>query len=246
MKITTAFFGIASVLSLSLLPAHAEPRGGSNADRDFISGASESDGWSCGLTYNSRDRRVEIADLAGTLDAQIVAAYIGYSPLPFATLYVLGGQLLSGFDPDYGTDPTVNDSSRFLYGASLQTDIFSHEIQDPLLMENKIRVNGTMSYVASEVEVFSETLDFEEFTASLTASIVNDVVGNKMFLPESVAVFAGPTYSSSLSDDIDDSMDDEVGLTVGLEVFHTKRVSYYARFDDFARSGYAAGLNVRF
>lgn len=246
MKITTAIFGIASVLSLSLLPVQAEPRGGSNLDRDFISGDSNSDGWSCGLTYNARDRRVEIADLAGTMDAQIVAAYIGYSPLPFATVYVLGGQLLSDFDPDFGSDLSENDGSRFLYGASLLTDIFSHEIQDPLLMENKIRVNGSMSYVASEVEVFSETLDFEEFTASLTASIANDVVGNKIFLPETIAVFAGPVYSASLSDDIDDSMDDEVGLTVGLEIFHTKRVSYYARYDDFARGGVAAGLNVRF
>jgi hypothetical protein len=82
--------------------------------------------------------------------------------------------------------------------------------------------------------------------ASLTASLVNHVAGSKLFLPESIAIFAGPAYSETMNDDIDDSPDEQIGFTGGLEVYQTKRVSYYARLDDFDKTGYAVGVNVRF
>lgn len=221
----------------------AEPRGGSNLDRDFIAGSSDKPGWSCGLTVNSRERNVEVLGVDSTLDSTLVAAYIGYTITPWATLYALAGQFSGELDGGFSSN---DDDRRFLYGATLSFDIFSHEIQDPMLMENKIRVNSSLSYLASEIEVFNQELDFQEFQASLTASIVNDVVGNKLYLPESIAIFAGPIYSSLLDDDLNDNPDENVGLSAGLEVFHTKRISYYMRVDDFAKAGYAAGLNVRF
>lgn len=220
----------------------AAPRGGSNLDREFILGSSDKDNWSCGITYSTRERQVEILDVEDKLDSTIFAAYVGYAITPWATLYGIAGEFISEFDADFGSSEDKN----FLYGASLQLDLFSHEVQDPMLMENKIRVNATLGYLASEVEAFGEEQDFQEFQASLTASIVNDVVGSKLFLPESIAVFAGPVYSSTLSDDVDDSPDDNFGMTVGFEIFHTKRVSYYASIEDFDEVGYSAGLNVRF
>lgn len=224
------------------LTVFAAPRGGSNLDREFVLGSSDKDNWSCGVTFSTRERQVEILEVETPLDSTMLAAYIGYAITPWATLYGIAGEFSSEFDSVFASS---KDNS-FLYGASLQLDLFSHEIQDPMLMENKIRVNATLGYVASQVEAFGDEQDFQEFQASLTASIVNDVVGSKLFLPESIAVFAGPVYSSTLSDDVDDSPDDNVGMTVGLEIFHTKRVSYYASMEDFDNVGYSAGLNVRF
>ncbi len=241
MKFLMATMGAGLVLGG--LNAAAVPRGGSNLDRDFVVGRSDNPGWSCGMTFSTRERLVKIEGIQGALDATLISAHIGYAVTPWVTLYANAGMMDSKFD---WSPASADSDQRFLYGATLHADLFSHEIQDPMLMENKIRVNATVSYQASELAWRQEYYDFRELQVALTASIVNDIVGNKLFLPESIALFGGPVYSASLSDDIKDSPDEDVGLTAGLEVFHTKRVSYYFRVEEFARTGYAGGLNVRF
>ena len=236
-SVTILLLGIA-------VTANAEPRSGGNIGSDFIMGASDKPGWSCGLFYESRERSVTLGrdQTPADLQTDVAAAYVGYNVFAPLTIYAIAGRFL------YETDPGPFGSSdrSYLFGAAATLDIFAHEIQDPMLMENEIRLSATVAYYLSEAEAYGQDLAYHELKASLTASLVNHVAGSKLFLPESIAIFAGPAYSETMNDDIDDSPDEQIGFTGGLEVYQTKRVSYYARLDDFDKTGYAVGVNVRF
>ncbi|MCE9614973.1 MAG: hypothetical protein K8T26_11890 [Lentisphaerae bacterium] len=243
MKINASF--VVALFGLCLITAstaQAEPRGSSNLGREYLVGSSDNSGWVCGMFYHARERRVEVSDVPGTLDDKKTAVYVGHTLLPWMSLYGIAGITDSSFTTVL---PSKSDEA-FLYGASMNLDLFTHEIQDPVLMENQIRVNGNLTYYGSQTEVFGEQQALQDVLASLTASVVNDLNGVSLYMPESIALFGGPIYSASLSNDVDDGRDDQFGLTGGIEVYQTKRVSYYFRIEEFAKVGYAGGLNVRF
>jgi len=224
--------------------AAAAPRSGGNVGSDFLMGASDKSGWSCGIFYEGRDRHLEIGDNGPTrkVSTDIGAVYIGHTLVKWINVYAFAGMLYA----DNGTGPLRESDDNFLYGGAVHMDFFLHEIQDPVLMENEIRLSGDAAIYVSEFEVFGESRDFQEVKASLTAAIVNHLDGNKLFVPESIGIYGGPVYSQVFGGDLDDGPDDQVGLAAGLEVFHTKRVSYYAGIERFKDTGFTAGLNVRF
>ncbi len=221
--------------------AQAAPRGGSNQSRDFLAGSSEYDGWSCGLFFLSRDKAVEVENFLGDLDDQKFAAYVGHTLSSWITVYGIAGTQRSTFSQGFA----ASGDQKFLYGAAANFDLFSSEIQDPVIMENQIRVNADLAYYKSMFTAFGEEFDVDQFDASLTASLLNDLDGVALYMPESIAIFAGPVYSQ-LTGDVNDDPDNAVGYTAGLEVFQTKRVSYYVRVEDMKNTGYGAGVNVRF
>ncbi len=240
---------IASLLSIVTAlvvagTAFGAPRGGSNLAVDYLDGLSERDGWSCGVYYHSRERAVEV--LGGTTPALLeedrITGYVGYYPASWIGLYGLAGWERA----DLGSALSADSENQFIFGASVNFDFFSHEIQDPVLMEDKIRVNAGIGFFKTEVETLGEEEDLTEVEANFTVSIVNDLSGSKLYLPESLALFFGPAYSEFIGDDIEDSGDDQVGFTVGLEAFNVKRVSLSARAEFFENTGYAVGLHTRF
>jgi len=243
MKLTSTLLGIVITI-LSIESAQAVPRGGSNQAIDFLDGYSERAGWSCGIYYHGRERDVEV--LGGTTPALLeedrVIGYVGYNPVPWLGIYGM-----AGWDrADLGSAFLADSEAQLIYGASLNFDLFSHEIQDPVLLEDKIRVNAGIGFFKTDVETHGKKEDLTEVEASLTVSVVNDVAGSKLYLPESIALFFGPIYSEFIGDDIEDSGDDQVGFTVGLEAFNVKRVSLSTRVEFFENTGYAVGLHTRF
>lgn len=241
MKFTRALLVVSLVAGSVLTQARAEPRGGSFNNRDFLDGSSDRAGWNAGIFVQQRDRAVLIENVSGTIDPLDVAVYVGHPILPWIVLYGVAGQKTASFDA-FGLG---NTERGFLYGAGTHLDLFAHEIQDPLLMENQIRVNADVMYSNARIDALGDGQNFSEFQGSLTVSIVNELTGNKLFVPESIALFAGPAFSS-LGGDLEGDGEETVGFTAGMEVFHTQQVSYYARLDEFSSTGYAAGLNVRF
>ena len=218
----------------------AMPRGGSNLAYDYLARESDKTGWSCGVFYQTRDRVIQVGNSGGVeLDQQRFVAHVGYSPIRWLTVHGMAGQNEADF-------ATGGDDSGFIYGLSLEADLFTHEIQDPGLMENEIRLNAGAGVLSSQAEYLGTDYDIVEVELSATVSIVNHVTGSKQFLPESIALFVGPAYLDVSGDDINDNDDDAVGLIAGLEVFQTKRVSYHLRVENFEKSGAMAGVNVRF
>ncbi|MDA0578634.1 MAG: hypothetical protein O3B24_11110 [Verrucomicrobia bacterium] len=244
MNITRNFLMAAAsglFLGLSAVDLHASPRGSSDQGRDYLSGSSESDGWSFGMFFLGRDKNVEIEGFTAEMRDEKLAAYIGRTLLPWITLYGIAGQDRHSFSSGHSGD----SEQSFLWGAATDIDLFLHEIQDPVLMENEIRVNINLAYYGFEADALGETRDVGQFDASLTVSLANNLDRVSLYLPETIAIFAGPVFSQ-LDGDISDKPDDSVGMTVGLEVFHSKRVSYNFRVENFSNVGYAGGLNIRF
>ena len=184
--------------------------------------------------------------LGGTTPALLeedrTIGYVGYNPSPWLAIYAMAGWDRS----DLGSVLSLSSESKLIYGASVNLDLFSHEIQDPVLIEDKIRVNASLGFLKTDVETLGTEENLTEIEASLTISIVNDVEGSKLYLPETIALFFGPIYSEFIGDDIEDSGDDQVGFTVGLEAFNVKRVSLSTRIEFFENTGYAVGLHTRF
>ena len=238
-----AFSMVGFLLLVSLhQSALASPRGGSNSAFDYLAGESDKDNWVGGLYLHGRERYVTVNGVPADLEEYRVMVYAGYHLIKWATLYGLAGYSDADLSPSLGGDSDYRPA----YGIGLEADLFSHVIQDPLMMEDEIRINAQVSYQRTDVEAFGEDRTLDELLGSLTVSIVNDVGGSKLFLPESIAVFAGPVYGHILSDDLDDGRDEVWGLTGGIEFFHSKRVSTYAQLEEYENTGFSAGVNIRF
>jgi len=168
------------------------------------------------------------------------AAYVGYDMVRWLTTYAVFGQSKTRLDDfEYG-------SSKALYGLGIRFNLLEQEILDPTLFEDTIRVHGSVQYVATGGEFLREEMNWRELDAALILSIVNEVEGNKDYLPFAIAVFVGPLYSNITSNDDLQEEGDTLGIIGGLEVFYTQRVSFDVGVESFDATGYFGGINVRF
>ena len=192
------FVGMVLIGMGYVVPGEASPRGGSNSAIDFFAGESNKDNWAGGLYFRGRERPVSIDEIDSTLDERRLLLHVGYHLADWLTAYGMAGISSGDLDSTLGN----GDGDQFAYGFGLSADVFHHEIQDPLLMEDSIRVNAAVSYQASSVDGFRDTYDFNEVVGSLTISIVNEVSGSVLYWPDSIALFAGPVYSRLVGGDI--------------------------------------------
>ena len=112
-------------------------------------------------------------------------------------------------------------------------------------MEDKFRINASISLFRTEFDVSGTDRDYVELDAQLTFSLVNDTSGNKFYLPESIALFVGPIYNDLISGDVDES-GERFGVTAGLEFFSVKRVAVGLRYEQYDKSGFVGGFNIHF
>lgn len=232
---------VGALVAGSCASVFAAPRGTSNTAREYLVGSSELSPWSAGLHYSARERHVQINNDAffTEMKAQKVVGYVGYDVLDWATAYVSAGQTKAQINLEGYADGELD------FGIGMLLNLLDHEVPDPLIMEDRVRVNASAEYSWTKTERFGEDIGWQEFVTSLTFSIVNDTTGNKAFWPESVAIFAGPIYSCILGD-LDEASEDRLGLTGGVEIFVSERVSLDARFENYQKASFSGGLNVRF
>jgi len=236
---STAVF--VSLLSLACHPAFAAARGGSNYGRNYIVASEELQPWSVGAYYHQRDREVRVGGTGfyPMMELEEYAVYVGYDILPVWTVYASAGESETTFDiSDYS-------EGEMSYGLGTQVNVFDHEIEDPFVMEDRIRINIGGEYIFRESEWLGKDVDYEELTGYATLSIVNDVRGDKTYLPDSIAIFGGPMYSDIRGDDFRDAKDDRWGYVAGLEVFFTKRITANVAYESFEEDGVTVGINLR-
>jgi len=218
----------------------AGPRGGSNRGRDYVVGSQALDPWSAGAYFHSRERQVRVGRFDPLMKLNEYMVYAGYDVRPFWTVYASIGESKTKFERyDY-------DDSELVYGLGTQLNLFDHEIEDPFILEDRLRINAGGDYTVRETEWIGGNLEWQELTGYLTLSIVNDVEADKRYYPDSIAVFGGPMYSDILGDDIKDSSGERFGYVVGFEVFATKRLSLHALMEAFEDNGYSVGINLCF
>ncbi len=233
------------VLSLSVnLPfAQAVPVSNSGTDLDYIIDDSSLHRWCFGVYALEQDIDIKIKSNNFTmiLEQQKAMAYLGYNIFSWMMVYGTIGESENRLDGWQFVDP----AHELEYGAGFQVNILSREIPDPTLFENKLRITAGAQYTVASTDVPGAEWRWAEVTAHVTLSIVNDIAGNKLFLPNSIALYGGPIYSDIISDDIV-QLGDEFGYNLGLEVFYTESVSFDIGLRKLSDTGVTAGLHVRF
>lgn len=230
------------LLFTTLIHTYAAVRAPSNEGRDYPAASSALSLWSIGGYFHSDEKDLDLQDRGErTLSSTRAMFYVGYDLLSWLTPYLTIGQSQTEIDSySSGEEPQIG------LGASVQ--LLDHEVDDPTLLEDRIRLNGNIEYSWTSAEYMGSTLDWTAFDASLTLSVVNDVFGNIRFAPDSIALFGGPIYSAWFGSDIDGPAHDRnvFGYCLGLEVFYTPSVSLNFRANILESTGLTAGLNIHF
>ena len=228
----------------------------SNLGRDYEVSVPDLKQWSCGLYTESMDRKLDSAGVfmyGSKLNYQRNMGYIGYDFFRdydflrcMTTYATLGtGSLKIGNGQRSG--------SCAQYGVGAHFNLLDKDILDPTLAEDKIRVTAGVEYIASNPSVDTsgfgfdkQSISFDELSGSLIVSFVNDIEGDKTFLPFGLSVFAGLLYSDFITNSHDLKADSQLGYIAGLEVFYTESISFFLAAENIGSSGYTAGVDIHF
>jgi len=227
------------VLCAGLSSVSAVPIGGNNTARDYLIRENQLTRWCGGVYVRFRDRDVTESGrfYPFVMESRKIMAYVGVDPVRWLTVYATAG--------DHRIE--LNDSSddrNFAFGGGVRFNLMDHDILDPTLFEDKIRLTAGCQYTVTDAEYAGEDITIGEFYASLFVSVVNDVVGNKFYHPDSVALYAGPICSDLDSDELDEQ--ENIGFAVGVEVFGSRNVSFDVGLEYIDSTQGKAGLHVRF
>jgi len=236
--------GSAAIFAVILCgTAHALPRGYATTGEKYLENSTDLSRWSFGIYADLRERDVDVeTPISGVfqkyrMKSDEYMGYLGYDALRWLTVYATAG----GGEVEL---KTAGDSSSSQAGVGLKINLVDHEIMDPTLLEDRIRLNAAVQYSFFTVDAWpAEDADVQELSASLTLSLVNDIVGNKLFLPNGIGIFGGGLYSDLLGGDVDE--DSKFGYTAGVEVFYTDRVTLEFSIQGFDDITYCGGIHLR-
>jgi len=217
----------------------AVPIGNSDEGREYLIASQDVSKWSCGVYSRAQNRDVTSNRRQLSMRLRKVIAHVGYDFERWFTTYAVAGQSQAGTSGGGG----YADAGTEL-GMGMRFNILDLEILDPTLFEDKIRVNAGWQYSMSDTEWEGRQTNLHELSASLMLSIVNDIEGNKLFCPNSIALFAGPIYSDIHSSSINEK--NKLGFAVGMEVFLSEKISLECAIEKFDADAYSAGINVHF
>ena len=237
MKKTFTFLFVLALLLTSVMPASAVPMGKSNRSHDYLSGTGLSHLFSAGVYGGATERDVKMGHAVVTKESEKALVYIGVDLQPWLVLFAAIG----GANHAIGLS---EDASDMQTEAGLLVNLIDHDILDPTLFEDKLRVNLGATWGMTQGAWFGEEVKWQELTAFATVSIVNDTIGNKFFNPNSIALYVGPLYSYLQSDDIE--VEEELGYMAGIEVFVSESVSFDMGIRQFDGPGFEGGLHIRF
>jgi len=237
MKIKNVYLPVI-VLILFANMASAMPIGSSGQDRDYLISEQPLQKWCLGVFSESRKRDASYnRGWESEMKTSKIMGYVGYDAVSWINTYVTAG---SQEDEIIG-----RSSSGSTYGFGAVLNLLDHEMMDPALMEDRIRLSATIQYTFGSWEnTFGQTEKMNELYGSLIMSLVNDIEGNKAFWPNAVSIFAGPVYSDIQCDVL--SVSDKIGITVGMEIFLTDYITLGIGAEKFSSNGGWAALSIRF
>lgn len=241
MKKTT-FTTSVVLLSLFATPfmLTAMPIGSSNNPMEYLVKGRDLSWLSIGL-YGSETKRSIERDATGlttTLESRHVNGYIGIDALSWLTVYAIGGQSES----KYGSLSYADGEAE--YGVGIRANLLNHFLREPMLMEEDIRLNLGAHYRQSSSDLGATSIDWNEISAALTLALVNHSDRNKAFAPESVSIYAGPMFSTLLSDDFE--AEDHAGAVAGIEIFFTDSVTLDIEVQHVGETSVGGGINLHF
>ena len=164
------------------------------------------------------------------MKVQRINAYLGYDPLRWLSIYVLGG-----VQSVKNNDIRMENDTTFLYGAGLWAALIDDAQLDFLSTISRYRLNFGMEVSHSD----PNDLSWTQFDASLTFGIYNDSFLSDGKFPTAVGIFAGPIYSKVDLDGFEQVKDNNWGFTVGGEFRFANGVYVSGGYDIFTDDGMA-------
>ena len=221
------------------LPAVAAPRVPEASGQNYLIAAEDPSPFHVGAFFRNHDRTVTL-DHGGTykFNTDRAGGFVAYDITRWLAIYGMAAYTWNGFDEigDRKDNSTV-------WGAGVWVNIFDTELIDGLALENRFRLDANAQFLTGEADVYSYDLSYTEFYGSLTASIVNEIVGNKTMWPEAIGVFFGPCFTAWDSDDFETEYED-FGFAVGLDVYLTRRAILSAAYEVYEKGENATGVTV--
>jgi len=186
-------------------------------------------------------RDVELANVNRTIPVEIqrVTGYLGANLLPWATVYGVGGMnaVKLGSGGSYA-------GSEAIYGVGARFALLDHRVTEPTSEIDRWRLTAGVEYLLTETRTGNQTWKWQEINAALTVSVVNDLIRNKFFAPESILLYAGPYLSILDGDELEGR--NAFGAVAGLEIFVNDSVSLDFKMLILDSVGGGAGINVHF
>lgn len=197
--------------------AHALPAGSAQHPGEYFLGDEELSRWTLGFYYLDRERDITTLGRLRRMDTTKTMAYVGYEFIYGLVGYITAGSAETRFEYLHLKD------SQAEYGFGLLFNILDHEIPDPLLMEDRIRINASMQFTQGGASWIHTELNWEEYYGSLTVSLINDIWGNKYYNMDSIGFYFGAVYSDIQSSGVDE--ENSLGYCAGIEMMMTEKIS---------------------
>lgn len=241
-KVFTLFWcGVVVLLSSTLSHVSAAPMGGSNRGLEHGIGTADPKQWSLGVYSVDRERNVD----GGGFDnfkTRKTLGYVGYDWSLFGwsrwfTTYACFGNSKTRIGRHYAETDAE-------YGVGMNFNFIDQTINDPTLFEDRLRLRGGWQLTRSDTDD-PDTGEWEEMFVHLTLSLVNDIEGSKLFLPNSIAVYGGPIYSW-IGNSSSFSNEGMFGYTAGLEVYYTESISFDVGIEAMDYTDATVGIHLRF
>ncbi len=235
--------GAAVLISGIFSQISAVPMGGSNRGLEHGVGTMDPKKWSLGVYATSRERDINGQGFFNIKQRKTLA-YLGYDWSLYGwsrwfTTYLCVGSS----ETRVGRQFSDSDSE---YGVGINLNLLDQEINDPTLFEDRLRLRGGCQLTRSSVNGPQHRVgDWDEIFGHLTLSIVNDLEGSKLYLPNSIALYGGPIYSW-IGNSSSFSNEGMFGYTAGMEIYYTESISLDVGIEAMDYTDITAGLHIRF
>ncbi len=235
--LTACIAGLA--LAATIAPSTAMPLSNSNEGIDYAIKAKKLSWWHMGV-YGGQTSRMIVHDngIEELFDTSLADFYLGANFFGVVNVYGIIGSRAAQF----GEQDKADRESE--YGAAVQFNILDQEVMEPTMMIDAYRLSADLQYTTCSTEYYSQSTDWNEVTAALRFSVVNETTGNKYFSPESITLYAGPLYSSIDGDTFKEK--NSTGLLAGGQIFLNDRISLDLQGQFFEETSLLAGLHVQF
>jgi opacity protein-like surface antigen len=223
----------------------ALPIGTADAGKEYLIATPDLHNFSGGVYYHKAERKVDAGRLTDELFTyRSLMGYIGYDILRWVTIYGTLGQNKSRFD----SLPYSSGDSEYGFGVAI--NLLNYEMMDPTLhhhfLFDRIRINAGGQYTRTSGSwlYYPYNAKWQEVYAWLTLSIINDISGNKLYTPLSIAITAGPTFSDIQGENIDEK--DALGVMGAIEIYFSKTLSVDVSIEKFEKEQISGGIHIRF
>ncbi len=216
--------------------ALANPRAAEASGADFLVAADDLTGWHVGGFYRYQSREIDHGFY--DLSRDTFAFHIGRDIVRWFSIYGFVGTT------DFDLERSLLDSDiAVTYGGGAWLNIIDQDLLTSLMLETKMRIQACAQISAATPEMGGRDYEYTETYATLTFSVINEVIGNKNLWPDAIGLFFGPVYNDFDCDDLD-ATGDRLGMIFGLDVYLSRNVSLSASYETYGAGDDAINISV--